>query len=236
MKSKAYDILYKFEEDHWWFIVKRRLYSFLLDGKKNINILDAGCGTGGDLNYLKKYGNVIGVDISEKALLYSKRRGHKVARGDVNDLPFKDNHFDLVVASDSLYHRWVDDKKAVREFYRVLKGGGLLLVNTAAYNFLWSKHDEAVMTKIRYTKRTLNELLKINNFVVKDMFYWNSFLFPFRVVSKVMNFGNPESSDLSYSSFMNKILLFILDIEVAFVKSGIRLPFGTSIMCLAEKR
>src|SRR3989344_8507571 len=132
MKDKAYDTLFQVEERLAWFIARRRLYAWLLKGLRGKKILDAGCGTGGDLLFLQRYGEAVGVDISEKALAYTRSRGNKVVRGDVNKLPFPDKSFDVVVAGDCIYHQWVDDEQAAREFYRVLKPRGMLLVNTAS--------------------------------------------------------------------------------------------------------
>jgi len=188
MKNSAYDTLFRVEDTLWWFVSRRGLYAGLLDGCKNLKILDAGCGTGSDMVFLREYGDVVGVDISKKALGYNRKRGNKVVQGDINNLPFKDDTFDLVLAGDCIYHQWVDDKKAIRGFYRVLKKGGCLIVNTAAYESLRSKHDEAVMTKKRYTKKSLRNLLIENDFKIQKIFYWNSILLPARILSLIFYF------------------------------------------------
>lgn len=236
MKDKAYDTLFQVEEKLGWFLARRKLYTWLLRGVREIKILDAGCGTGSDLVFLKRYGDAIGVDISDKAISYNKRRGNKVVKGDINQLPFPDKSFDIVVAGDCIYHQWVDDEKAVKEFYRVLKSGGVLLVNTAAFEFLRSKHDEAVMTKKRYTQRSVRELLEQPGFHLEKMFYWNALIFPYRFISIKLHQGDAEASDLSMSVWMNAVWKIILAVEIALLKMGVRFPFGTSIMVKAVKR
>ena len=97
-----------------------------LPKQKKIRILDAGCGPGAALIYLAKFGDVIGVDVSEDALKFARKRG-KVRKGDIANLPFKSETFDVVVCLDVLYHKWVDTKRAFYELKRVLKKGGIFL-------------------------------------------------------------------------------------------------------------
>jgi len=236
MKDKAYDTLFQVEERLAWFIARRRLYAWLLKGLRGKKILDAGCGTGGDLLFLQRYGEAVGVDISEKALAYTRSRGNKVVRGDVNKLPFPDKSFDVVVAGDCIYHQWVDDEQAAREFYRVLKPRGMLLVNTAAFEFLRSKHDEAVMTKTRYTKKSVQDLLQGAGFRIEKAFYWNALIFPYRLIQVTLGWGDAEESDLQIGAMANTLWKMILWVEIVLLKMGIRFPFGTSILVGAVRK
>lgn len=240
MKDREYRIMYEIEHEFWWFKALRKLYAFSLNQlpkKENLKILDAGCGTGENSKLLSEYGEVYSLDLSELALSYAKRKGNeRLVLGSVSALPFKKNSFDLVLASDVIYHRWVDDRKAMEEFYRVLKPKGYLLVNTASYEFMKSQHDEAVMTRLRYTKRGLKNLLRARGFRIKNIFYWNSLLFVPLVVMRFLKLGKTDHSDLKkISPQMNKMLLDVLNVECSLIKKNISFPFGLSVMCLAEK-
>lgn len=95
-------------------------------------VLDAGCGSGLTACYLAKTigCKIMGVDINthmiEKACLRAEKEGvsHLVEFrvSDVYDLPFRDNHFDLVIAESITV--FLDKVKVYREFYRVLKPEG----------------------------------------------------------------------------------------------------------------
>jgi len=95
-------------------------------------VLDAGCGSGLTACHLAKTigCKIIGVDINpqmiEKACLRAEKEGvsHLVEfrLADVNNLPFADNHFDLVIAESILV--FLDKVKVYQEFYRVLKPEG----------------------------------------------------------------------------------------------------------------
>lgn len=238
MKSREYQIMYEIEDHFWWFLSLRKLYRFLLRRfSRDLTILDAGCGTGADSLMLSKYGSVVSLDLSPEALHYCKQRGlSHLIQGDINALPFKDEQFDLVLASDVIYHQWVNDSQALTELHRVLKKGGTLILNTASYNFMKSSHDEAVMTKTRYTKKQLQTLLERNHFNIKNIFYWNSLLFPLLFVMRLININPGEHSDLHHiNPLVNKTLLFILNIEIALIRLGIPFPFGLSIMVKAQK-
>ncbi len=90
-------------------------------------ILDAGCGMG-DL-MLQLPGDVIGLDISTDYLKVAAERGLTVVLGVIEQLPWPDGTFDMVIATDILEHV-LDLNTAVKELLRVLKRGGTLVVRT----------------------------------------------------------------------------------------------------------
>lgn len=94
-------------------------------------ILDAACGTGYGSSLLASVGTVCGVDYSEEALALAQARlpngRFVVAR--LPDVPFPDGSFDTVVSFETIEHI-KDDRALLREFARVLRPGGLLLLST----------------------------------------------------------------------------------------------------------
>ena len=142
MEKEQYKIMYDIEESNWWYKGMRKILFSLLDTylkkKKNLKILDAGCGTGINLNYLKKYGDVTGIDISDEAIKFSKKRGYKIKKANIEKLPFKDNTFDLVISLEVIYHKQVkNDIKALKEIHRVLKKRGLAIIRVPAKKILY---------------------------------------------------------------------------------------------------
>lgn len=104
--------------------------------KNDIKLLDVGCGTGkfifGLSDCLKgKHAEIHGVDLSfdmirmAKAKLNHSRIKFKV--GDVEELPYGDNTFDVITCSNS-FHHYPDKKKAIKEMHRVLKHEGRLMI------------------------------------------------------------------------------------------------------------
>ncbi len=110
-------------------------------------ILDAGCGHGRAFQLLNSKFNprqIIGLDAEEKALMRAKRRPTKssvdvsLLKGDCASIPLADNSIDLIFCHQTFHHLVLQDK-AISEFYRVLKAGGLLLFaeSTRAYIDTW---------------------------------------------------------------------------------------------------
>lgn len=105
-----------------------------IDLKEGEIVLDLGCGAGLDLYfYTKSVGSkckVYGLDISSEMIEKAKYNMESVkiynvelVCGSSDNLPFKDNFFD-VVASNGIYNLSPDKEKVFKEVYRVLKPGG----------------------------------------------------------------------------------------------------------------
>lgn len=95
-------------------------------------ILDAGCGPGHFLAYIRERGHggrIVGFDQSPAMVAEVEALGFAAVRGDVQQMPFDDASFDCVVARHMLYHV-PDITGALVEMRRVLKPGGRLLVTT----------------------------------------------------------------------------------------------------------
>jgi ubiquinone/menaquinone biosynthesis C-methylase UbiE len=102
--------------------------------KKRINqkkkILDAGCGEGRFSRYfIENKANITSMDFSEEYIRLAKKNLKKgrFVIGSVTNLPFKDNSFDFIFSVDVLQHV-PDLEKAIKEFFRVLRKGGALII------------------------------------------------------------------------------------------------------------
>ena len=246
MEEQEYHSIFRFEEKHWWYaglraFVRSCLVRYLKADDGNATILDAGCGAGKLLEELTETYGAVGLDLSQVALKLSReRKNEKLVNSSVSELPFKDNSFNAVVSLDVLYHRGVtDDVAALKEFKRVLKDGGIVIVNLAAYDFLKGPHDEVVHTRERYTREKLRARVEAAGLKVERITYRNTLLFPiFLAVRTLQRFSGAKAkeSDLSMPvPPINTLLRMILALENALL-SSVNLPFGSSIFCVARKR
>lgn len=137
-----YQRLYDVEDRHWWCRGVRAVAASLLEPcrgeRASWRVLDAGCGTGVTLEWLSHLGLAgegIALDLSIDALRFCQSRGQRaVLQGTAIELPFADASFDLIVCMDVVQHLPLPDGdlQAAREFHRVLRPGGLLLVRSNA--------------------------------------------------------------------------------------------------------
>ena len=245
MEKIEYKKMYHLEQNHWWFLGKKKIVFSMLDKylkkNRNLKILDIGCGTGAVMKNLQKYGEVYGIDSSNDAIEFCKKRGLKnVKVGNAMNLPFSNNTFDLITCLDVLYHKGIsNDNVVIKEMFRVCKKGGISLITDAACMALRSKHDTALHTRERYYKKKLKAKVKKEGFLIKKISYFNFFLFPLIfIIRKLDNFINKKQnikSNIKKTFFIiNYILFSILAIESLLLKF-INFPFGVSILCVAKK-
>ncbi len=242
MQTSEYKNIFLNEETHFYYrgtheIVLSLLKKNLPSGK-SLKILDAGCGTGYFMQILGEFGEIWGIDINPEAIKYTKKRGIKnVELSSVEKIPFKDNFFDAIVSIDVLYHQEVgNDIKALKEFCRVLKPGGIVVVKVPAFNWLRGHHDIVVKTRHRYTKNELAGKIKGAGLEIKKLSYGNAAIFPAALLKRVTDgLKKNHSSDVDkVSPFVNKTLIKIMKIESQILKlTG--LPFGLSVFAVAKK-
>jgi ubiquinone/menaquinone biosynthesis C-methylase UbiE len=101
--------------------------------KASGDVLDVGCGTGENFEYLSRASSVAALDLSEEMIEEARRRRHQLGAdirlvvGDAQELPFPEARFDTVVSAFSSC-TFPDYAAAFREMVRVTKPGGSLLL------------------------------------------------------------------------------------------------------------
>ncbi len=117
-----------------------------VSGKK---VLEVGCGKGDFSLYLAEKGaTIIGTDFSETAIEIATAKGKLYKSSatflemDAQMICFEDAFFDIIYSCECLEHI-PDPTKALKEFQRVLKSGGIAIITTENYSnamiFLWLK-------------------------------------------------------------------------------------------------
>jgi SAM-dependent methyltransferase len=212
-------------------------------------VLDAGCGTGENLRFLRELldpAYLGGFDVSEEALALAriKAPGADLYTGDVCDPGVRTETLDLVVSCDVIYVPGA--KRAMPGLRRLvahLRPGGLLVLNLPAYRWLYSRHDVAVHSSERYTAGEVQGLLRALGLEVEILSYRLCLLFPLVLASRLPGKlrarpGDPTArSDLHRvpSEAVSRALLAVLRLENALIARGVRLPFGSSIFAVGRK-
>jgi len=243
MQPQIYDQLDKTEQNHWWFVARRAILKAVIE--KHIKtspqyILDAGCGTGGNIDFLKSLGgHVAAVEMNRAAArIAAEKHGIGVLSGSLPDeMPFPQESFDLITLLDVLEHVEYDEK-ALSVLSTLLRPGGYLLVTVPAFSFLWGHHDEVHAHKRRYRGVELAGKIKKANLRMVYCSYFNFFLFPAiaaaRFAGRLLSFRPPNGDLFMPSYFVNNLLKTVMSSEAAILQTT-RLPIGVSLIAVARK-
>jgi len=242
----SFSRLYEAETTNFWFRVRNVIIGNAL--KKYLppesKIMEIGCGTGFVSSYLKKLRyDVDCAELHLQGLKYCKKRmaGTNYYQFNVYDELFY-NHYDGICAFDVIEHL-DNDKLALKNMHSALKKGGFLFITVPANKKLWSQNDEYTMHKRRYNSVDLKESIEKEGFNIIRISYFMTFLYPFIYVSRRIllnrnandNTEEKIANELQLNSLVNSIFFYIFRLE-SYLLNYVDLPFGSSLLCIAQKR
>ncbi len=235
------------EARHFWFRGFRWFVTPLLrralTGTTRARILDCGCGTGANLKLLKTFGSAYGFDASFVGLSIGRSLGQRnMARALVTAAPFASEAFDLVTSFDVLYSLDQNDERAaLAEMFRLTRPGGHIVINVAAMPILRGDHSVLSHEVRRYSRRSLEALVREAGFSVERLTYTNgTLLMPLLVVRTLQRWRGlaPEAEahrEITVPAApVNALLSVALYLESRWLlwSDGI---CGSSLLCLARK-
>lgn len=245
METELFDEMWNVEQQHWWFVGRRRVVASLVDrfapkpAAGRLQVCELGCGTGGNLDYWKQTSEVCGMDISAKALEYARRRvGARVELGSLpHDVPFEPSSFDLVLMTDVFEHI-EDDATSARAALSLLRPGGILVATVPAHQWLYSPRDTHHQHFRRYAKSSFTNLFQIPGAKIEYLGYYNSLLFApaaaARITSKLFS-QNSRPGDLQIPSGpLNRILAGIFSFE-RHLLGRVPMPMGLSLVTVVGR-
>jgi len=242
--DRLLDATARAERRHFWFRGFRRFVTPLLDqaalDRRDLTILDCGCGTGNNLRMLRNYGQAIGIDLTFSGLEYARRQGERlVARASALTLPFSDASFDLVTSFDVIYA--FDDERAaaaLSEMHRVLAPGGHLVLNVAALPILRGNHSVLGGEVQRYTRGGLKNHLERAGFSIRRLTYTNASILPIvagvRFAQRIGGHRESNSEMAVPHPAINLALSGLLAVEASALRF-VNMPLGSSLLALARK-
>jgi SAM-dependent methyltransferase len=242
LDKKVYEVEARIESTHWWYAVRRRLFSRFIrqiSAQNRGTALDVGCGTGANLRILHSAGfkEIQGLDWSQDAVNYcvAKNLG-PVKQGDICNLPFADNSIDLILVTDVIEHI-DDDHKAMSEISRVLKPGGRVIISVPAFPILWGFQDIVAHHKRRYRMKSLTNLVVGSGLSIRKKFHCNFILFfPILLARQFFRIfpAKVNSEDDINNRFFNAVFSAIFEFDVR-IAPFLHPPFGVSIVMVVEK-
>ncbi len=235
------------ETRHFWFRGFRAFVTPLLQhaaaGRIDPHLLDCGCGTGANLEWLGSFGRSYGFDISDVGLGIGRAAGRtRLARATVTAAPFPTASFDIVTSFDVLYS--LEDsaeETAIAEMYRLLKPGGYAIVNVAAMRVLRGDHSVLSREIRRYSRADLRMRLQRAGFLIQRLTYTNATLFPALSIARLiqrrrgLRSENEAGAEISVPPEpVNAIMSAVMQLEGLWLR-WFDEPFGSSLLCLARK-
>lgn len=247
--DEGFDVTDQLEAESFWVRSRTRLIKNIINRYSlpptETKFLDIGCGTGAVIQGIM--GNtslkITGSEVYLNGLLYAKKKLPNVefVQFDVTQGKLPGN-FDMIGAFDVIEH--IDaDIVAISNIYAMLHDGGCFIVTVPQYMFLWSRLDEIVRHKRRYSRRELLAKLQQQGFVIS---YCSSFvftLFPLMLVSRMFDRIKKENEPtdiefkdrVEFPEILNWIFDKIMRIDEVLIKLRISLPYGGSLLVVAKK-
>jgi ubiquinone/menaquinone biosynthesis C-methylase UbiE len=233
--------MHEVEVDHWWFAGKRILFKRLLAerlARPSLRMLDVGSGTGAVPQDFSSFGWMCASDRSLDAMRFARGRGvSDVMVCDASALPIADASIDLVLAFDVVEH--VDDDRAMlAELARVVRPGGAVAIHVPAWPSLWSRHDEVLEHKRRYTRRALRKLIDDSGLQLEYLGWASASILPAAFLLRMLRRDGAHEDDVGGADIaslpepLNTIARGVYHVEAA-VAATTGLPFGLSLAAIA---
>lgn len=240
MERAIYDHMRALQRDHWWFVARREILSSeiaRLPLPGDAQILETGCGPGGNLEMLKAFGDVAAIEPDEESRVYaSEMAGVEVQGGFLPETaPDFGRAFDLVAAFDVIEHV-PDDAGAVRRLGEYLKPGGFMITTVPACPWMWSEHDVAHHHQRRYRLADYRSLFVSAGLTVRRASHFNTLLFPPIAAARLAKnvFGGTGGDDSMPGGPINAALKSVFALERGLLRAT-DLPFGVSILVVAQR-
>ena len=249
-RPDEYRLMALAEGFHWWYKTLHMKCLEVLNLNcigSEIKILDAGCGTGGLMAFLKDCGylDIEGFDLSETGVSYCLSRGLHVWQQDLNALnvDFNGKYYDAIFSCDTLCYLSEEESRIFFDnCHNMLNIGGLLVVNIPALQAFSGIHDIAVGIRQRLVRKEMLNLFDSNKYKVVQNEYWPFILSPLvyvvrlfqRVRLKTRRVSKIQSDVKSPTKWINWLFFILCRFEQKYIASIA--PFGSSIFLVLRKK
>lgn len=246
MEPQQYEIMDRVEASHWWYLGLRDLLTRgwqqpELHLPAHPAVLDAGCGTGGNLQFFYEQlqpAYLGGFDNSPRALAAAARKcpAANIYASDICQPWLRRHQLDLIFCCDVVYVPGLAASRAgLTKLVKSLRSGGQFILHLPAYNWLKSYHDQAVHTRERYVLRQVKQLMNDLELDCVHASYRLCPLLPLvilrRLPRQLIRREPRDSHEMAMpSSWLNRWLLRVTQAENRLIARGRVMPWGSSIV------
>lgn len=244
-RSEEYEKMFRLEGQLWWYrSLHERVATALhrhFGTRRDIRILDAGCGTGGLLDFLRRLGyvNLRGIDGSADAVAFCQERDLPVKLVNLNELTHFEPgvRYEAVICNDVFcYFSDADLSRLLGQLAQRVDSGGILVSNNNAFAVFRGQHDVAVGSTRRFVRLDFERLLMPTELRIQTATYWSFVLSPlilamrqwqnWQLRSGRRNPDDAQSDVYMPPGWLNETLYRIVRAEQTLLP---RTPFGSSL-------
>ena len=234
MKQAYADVYRELYERHWWWrareaVLVREIATHMPPGGWG-RILDIGCGDALFFDQLSRFGDVWGVEGDASLIRDDGPYRHRVHVGQFDGTFPVSEPFGLILMLDVLEHM-SDPVPALERARDLLEPGGAILVTVPAFQAAWTRHDDINEHVTRYTRGSLEPLVRAAGLVVGSRRYLFHWLLPAKLAVRAAEALIPMGSKPAAvpPTWLNATLRVVSLAEERLV-SWARLPFGSSLL------
>ncbi len=239
MERDAFALMAAAERDHWWFKGRREFIAAAIARvapPRDARILDAGCGSGGNLALLTQFGSVWGFEYDHDALRVAAESGlGTVAQGALPDgVPFEPLSYHVIGLFDVLEHLSLP-VESLRTLAARLTVDGAIVITVPANPWLWGPHDVRHQHQRRYTASSLRSHVSAAGLRVEYLSYFNSLLLPLAIIQRFRErFFGYSTDDLMPGRALNDALFRIWRAERFWIPR-LSSPIGLSLLAIVRR-
>lgn len=246
--DRLLELTHHAEQSHFWFrgfrwFVQPEVRKALA-GRPSPLIVDCGCGTGANVEWLRDHGRAFGFDLTRNGLTLGHAMGRQgLVRASIAAIPFAEASADLATSFD-VFQCLPEpvEELALREMWRLLKPGGQMLLNVAALDVLRGAHATLSQEVRRYTPARLRQVVERAGFQIERLTFVNASLFPLMLPVRAAQRLRSGGAEVPPGEFdihvppapLNAVLSGVVWMEAAALRR-VNMPIGSSLLCRARK-